>query len=45
MVMVPAGEVLMGSDRDDIGAGIAAANEGPQHKAVIRQPMPSAALK
>jgi formylglycine-generating enzyme required for sulfatase activity len=37
MVMVPAGEVLMGSDRDDIDGGIAAANEGPQHKAVIRQ--------
>lgn len=39
MVMVPAGEVLMGSDRDDIDGGIAAANEGPQHKAVIRQPI------
>jgi formylglycine-generating enzyme required for sulfatase activity len=39
MVMVPAGEVLMGSDRDDIDGGIAAANEGPQHKAVIKQPI------
>lgn len=35
MVMVPAGEV----HRDDIDGGIAAANEGPQHKAVIRQPI------
>ncbi|HEY0911608.1 MAG TPA: SUMF1/EgtB/PvdO family nonheme iron enzyme, partial [Bradyrhizobium sp.] len=39
MVMVPAGEVLMGSDRNDIDNGIAAANEGPQHKAIIRQPI------
>ena len=39
MVMVSAGEVLMGSDRDDIDGGVAAANEGPQHKAVIRQPI------
>ena len=33
-----AGEVLMGSSRNDIDSGIAAANEGPQHKAIIRQP-------
>jgi len=39
MVMVPAGEVLMGSDRNDIDNGIAAANEGPQYKAVIKQPI------
>jgi formylglycine-generating enzyme required for sulfatase activity len=39
MVMVPAGEVLMGSERSDIDNGIAAANEAPQHKAVIRQPI------
>ena len=39
MVMVPAGEVLMGSERGDIDNGIAAANEAPQHKAVIRQPI------
>jgi formylglycine-generating enzyme required for sulfatase activity len=38
MVVVPAGEVLMGSSRSDIENGLAAANEGPQHKAVIKQP-------
>lgn len=39
MVTVPAGEVLMGSSRADIDSGLAAANEGPQHKAVFKQPM------
>jgi formylglycine-generating enzyme required for sulfatase activity len=39
MVLVPAGEVLMGSDRGDIDNGIAAVNEAPQHKAFIRQPI------
>ncbi len=39
MVMVPAGEVLMGSASGDIDNGIAAANEAPQHKAVIKQPI------
>jgi formylglycine-generating enzyme required for sulfatase activity len=38
MVVVPAGEVLMGSSRSDIDSGLAAANEGPQHKATIKQP-------
>ncbi len=38
MVVVPAGEVLMGSSRSDIENGLAAANEGPQHKAVVKQP-------
>jgi formylglycine-generating enzyme required for sulfatase activity len=37
MVMVPPGELLMGSNRNDIDNGIAAANEGPQHKAIVRQ--------
>jgi formylglycine-generating enzyme required for sulfatase activity len=37
MVVVPAGEVLMGSNARDIDSGLAAANEGPQHKAVIAQ--------
>jgi len=37
MVVVPAGEVLMGSSRADIDNGLAAANEGPQHKVVIKQ--------
>ena len=39
MVTVAQGEVLMGSNRNDIDSGIAAANEGPQHKAIIRQPL------
>jgi formylglycine-generating enzyme required for sulfatase activity len=39
MVVVPAGEVLMGSSRADIDNGLAAANEGPQHKVVIKQPL------
>jgi formylglycine-generating enzyme required for sulfatase activity len=39
MVMVPSGEVLMGSERGDIDDGIAAANEAPLHRAVIRQPI------
>jgi len=38
-VTVAQGEVLMGSNRNDIDSGIAAANEGPQHKAIIRQPL------
>ena len=37
MVVVAAGEVLMGSSRADIDNGLAAANEGPQHKVVIKQ--------
>lgn len=39
MVMVPAGEVLMGSASGDIDNGTAAANEAPQHKAVIKRPI------
>jgi formylglycine-generating enzyme required for sulfatase activity len=39
MVVVPAGEVLMGSSRSEIDNGLAAANEAPQHKVVIRQPL------
>jgi formylglycine-generating enzyme required for sulfatase activity len=38
MVMVLPGEVLMGSNSNDIDGGIAAANEGPQHRAVVKQP-------
>ncbi len=37
MVVVPAGQVLMGSEQGDIDSGVAAANEGPQHMAVIKQ--------
>lgn len=39
MVTVPAGEVLMGSNSNDIDNGTAAANEAPQHKAIIKQPI------
>ena len=39
MVVIPAGEFLMGSSRDDIDGGIAVANEAPQHRAVVRQPI------
>jgi formylglycine-generating enzyme required for sulfatase activity len=37
MVVVPAGEVLMGSTAGDIDSGLAAANEAPQHRAVVKQ--------
>jgi formylglycine-generating enzyme required for sulfatase activity len=37
--VVPAGEFLMGSSKEDIDGGVAAANEGPQHKAVVKQPI------
>ncbi len=36
MVVVPAGEFLMGSSNDDIDGDLAAANEAPQHKVVLR---------
>src|SRR5262249_24802403 len=39
MVVIPAGEVLVGSSRSEIDIGLAAANEAPQHKAVIKQPL------
>ena len=35
IMVVPAGEFLMGSSRTDIDSAAAAANEGPQHHAVI----------
>ena len=37
MVVLPAGEFLMGSSTEEIGAGLAAANEAPQHKVAVRQ--------
>jgi formylglycine-generating enzyme required for sulfatase activity len=37
MVVVPPGDVLMGSSPGDIDNGLAAANEGPQHKAIVKQ--------
>ena len=39
MVVVPAGEFLMGSSRNEIDNGLAAANEAPQHKVIINQPI------
>jgi formylglycine-generating enzyme required for sulfatase activity len=39
MAVVPAGEFMMGSSRTDIDSGAAAANEGPQHRAVIGHPI------
>jgi formylglycine-generating enzyme required for sulfatase activity len=39
MVVVPAGEVLMGSNASEIDSGLAAANEAPQHRAVVKQPI------
>jgi formylglycine-generating enzyme required for sulfatase activity len=39
MVVVPAGEVLVGSSRAEIDSGLAATNEGPQHRVVIKQPL------
>jgi formylglycine-generating enzyme required for sulfatase activity len=39
MVVVPSGEVLIGSNASDIDSGLAAANEAPQHRAVVKQPI------
>ncbi|MCK1394571.1 SUMF1/EgtB/PvdO family nonheme iron enzyme [Bradyrhizobium sp. 1] len=36
MVVVPAGEFMMGSSAGEIGNGLAAANESPQHKVMVR---------
>jgi len=37
MVVVPAGEFLMGSSKEEISKRLAAGNEAPQHKVVIAQ--------
>jgi formylglycine-generating enzyme required for sulfatase activity len=37
MVVVPSGEFLMGSSKDDIDNGLAAANEAPQHKVKVAE--------
>jgi formylglycine-generating enzyme required for sulfatase activity len=37
MVVIPAGEFMMGSSAGEIGSGLAAANESPQHKIVVRE--------
>jgi formylglycine-generating enzyme required for sulfatase activity len=39
MAVIPAGEFLMGSSTEEIGAGLAGANEAPQHKVALRQPI------
>jgi len=39
MVVVRAGDFLMGSSKSEIDAGTAGDNEGPQRKIVIRQPL------
>jgi formylglycine-generating enzyme required for sulfatase activity len=39
MVQVPAGEFLMGSSKVEIDSGGGAANEGPQRKVAIKQPL------
>jgi len=39
MVVVPAGELTMGSSKGEIDAGTAAGNEGPQRRIVLRQPL------
>jgi formylglycine-generating enzyme required for sulfatase activity len=37
MVVVPAGEFLMGSSQDEIDNDLAIANEAPQHKVAVKQ--------
>jgi formylglycine-generating enzyme required for sulfatase activity len=37
MVVVAAGEFVMGSRKDDIDNGLAAANEAPQHKVAVKE--------
>ncbi len=37
MVVVPAGEFVMGSSKEDIDNGLAAANEAPQHKVAVKE--------
>jgi len=39
MVILPPGEVLIGSERKDIEAGMARANEAPQRRALLTRPM------
>jgi len=39
LVAVPSGEFMMGSAKQDIASGIAAANEGPQHRVGIGRPL------
>src|SRR5262249_9156098 len=37
MVVGPSGALLMGSSKRDIDGGLAAPNQGPQHKVAVRQ--------
>jgi formylglycine-generating enzyme required for sulfatase activity len=39
LVVVPAGEFVMGSSKEDIENGLGATNEGPQHRVLIRHPV------
>ncbi len=39
LVVVPPGEFLMGSSKDDIDNGLGATNEGPQHRVFIKRPL------
>ena len=39
LVVVPAGEFVMGSSKEDIGNGVGATNESPPHRVLIRQPV------
>jgi formylglycine-generating enzyme required for sulfatase activity len=39
MVVIPSGEFLMGSSKGEIDNALAAANEAPQHKVLLRQPI------
>jgi formylglycine-generating enzyme required for sulfatase activity len=39
LVVVPAGEFVMGSSNEDIENGLGATNEGPQHRVLIRHPV------
>ena len=39
MVVVPAGEFVMGSSKEDIDNDLGATNEGPQHRVLIKQPI------
>src|SRR5262249_43550729 len=37
MVVIPAGEFMMGSPSAEIDSGLAAANESPQHKVAVKE--------
>ena len=39
LVVIPAGEFVMGSSKEDINNGLGAANEAPQHMVFIKRPL------